>query len=164
MDADKTDKDAQHSAVPANSTEKLTLSQRFADAVTGGMGSWTFILGQTAVLAAWIGLNVTAVVTPWDPNLTLLNLALSCEAAFAGAFILMSQNRRDEKNRLLAQNDYLVDLKSEQGIKELNRKLDILTAMVAAARAAEVPQVPAANNNGDAAVKEAVKAPVARPA
>ena len=149
--------------------EKPRLSQVFADAVTAGMGSWKFIFGQTIVLAAWIFLNTTTVlpVPHWDPNLTLLNLGLSCEAAFAGAFILMSQNRQGEKDRLTLQNDYHVDLKSAHAINELNRKLDSLLAVVPpeqlkAWTQATDPAPPAkvSNDNGDAAtqaVKRAAK-------
>jgi len=114
--------------IPGAGDEKLTLGQKFADAVTAGMGSWTFVITQAALLAGWIGVNTAAILTPWDPNLTLLNLALSCETALAGSFIMMSQKRGAEKDRLTAHSDYLLDLEAERDIKELNRKLDILMA------------------------------------
>ncbi|MEZ0222962.1 MAG: DUF1003 domain-containing protein [Alphaproteobacteria bacterium] len=128
--------DDKHPYVPANifehEDEKQTLSQKFADAVTGAMGSWKFVFGQAIVLAAWITLNTTNIlpIPHWDPNLILLNLALSTEAAFAGAFILMSQNRRSEKDRQMAQSDYHVDLSAERTIKEMDRKLDAILASI----------------------------------
>ena len=73
---------------------KLTLGQRIADDVAAMMGSWTFIIIQSALLLAWIVLNITAYVQNWDPYpFILLNLALSFQAAYAAPFIMMSQNR-----------------------------------------------------------------------
>lgn len=105
------------------------LSQRFADAVTAGMGSWKFVIGQSMIMTGWIVANTTKLlpmIAPWDPNLFLLNLALSTEAALAASFIMMSQNRQSEKDRATAQHDLQVDIESERGIKEINRKLDAI--------------------------------------
>ena len=116
--------------------EKLSLGQHFADAVASTMGSWKFIITQSVLLVAWIGLNVTKVVTPWDPYpFILLNLALSFQAAYAAPFIMMSQNRQQEKDRKTTQNDYQIDVKAErkiellhEEIKSLDRKIDFLLA------------------------------------
>ena len=63
---------------------RLTVGQRIADKVAATMGSWKFIIIQSAILLAWIILNVTAYVQRWDPYpFILLNLALSFQAAYA---------------------------------------------------------------------------------
>lgn len=144
--------------------EKPSLSQRFADAVTGGMGSWKFVIGQAVVLAAWITLNTTDIlpVPHFDPNLILLNLALSTEAAFAGAFILMSQNRRSERDRETAENDYKVDLASDRTLQEMNRKLDTILAALPPeqlkAAAEALRAIPASTNDNTDAAKPVKKA------
>ena len=56
----------------------------------------------------------------------LLNLILSCLAAFQAPVIMMSQNRQEEKDRERAKNDYMVNLKSELEIRILHEKLDHL--------------------------------------
>ena len=56
----------------------------------------------------------------------LLNLCLSTLAALQAPIIMMSQNRKEEKDRQRAENDYIVNLKSEIGIKMLNEKIDVL--------------------------------------
>jgi uncharacterized membrane protein len=56
----------------------------------------------------------------------LLNLVLSCLAAIQAPIIMMSQNRQNEKDRLTATNDYLVNLKAEIIIEDLHEKIDIL--------------------------------------
>src|SRR5262249_5830448 len=86
--------------------ERLTLGQRVADLVAASMGSWRFIIIQSAVLLVWIVLNITAYVNRWDPYpFILLNLALSFQAAYAAPFIMMSQNRQQDIDRKKAESD-----------------------------------------------------------
>ena len=64
---------------------------------------------------------------PFDPYpYILLNLVLSCLAAFQAPVIMMSQNRQEEKDRIRAENDYQVNLKAEIEIKILHEKLNHL--------------------------------------
>lgn len=99
----------------------------FADAVTNTVGSWRFIIIQSSLLTLWIVLNVTAWVQHWDPYpFILLNLALSFQAAYATPFILMSQNRQSEIDRLKAQQDLDCDIKAELEVELLHEKLDNL--------------------------------------
>ena len=80
---------------PAPDAAPFTLGQKVADQVAAGMGSWPFIIVQSALLAVWIVLNVVGYVKHWDPYpFILLNLALSFQAAYAAPFIMMSQNRQ----------------------------------------------------------------------
>jgi len=105
----------------------LTLGQRFADTIAAMMGSWRFILTQSVILMVWIGLNVTAYVQRWDPYpFILLNLVLSCQAAYTAPFIMMSQNRQQDIDRRAAENDYQVNIKAELEIELLHQKIDEL--------------------------------------
>jgi uncharacterized membrane protein len=107
--------------------ENLTPGQRIADRVAETMGSWTFIIIQSTILAAWIVLNVVAYVKHWDPYpFILLNLGLSFQAAYAAPIIMMSQNRQAQKDRLQSKNDYEVDLKAEMEIMQLHEKFNEL--------------------------------------
>jgi uncharacterized membrane protein len=106
---------------------KLTLGQKVADGVAATMGSWNFIIVQSAILAAWIVLNLLAVIKHWDPYpFILLNLALSFQAAYAAPFIMMSQNRQADIDRQKAENDYKVNIKAELEIELLHQKIDEL--------------------------------------
>lgn len=105
----------------------LTIGQRIADTVAATMGSWTFIIIQSAMLAVWIALNITAYVKRWDPYpFILLNLALSFQAAYAAPFIMMSQNRQQDIDRKAAENDHQINIKAELEIELLHQKLDQL--------------------------------------
>ena len=127
----------------------LTLGQRIADVVAANMGSWRFIIIQSAILLVWIVLNVTAYIRQWDPYpFILLNLALSFQAAYAAPFIMMSQNRQQDIDRLAAENDYKVNVKAELEIELLHQKIDQL-------REREVVQLTEAVNNLTQLLKEA---------
>ena len=107
--------------------DDLTLGQRIADQVAATMGSWKFIIIQSAILLVWIVLNVTAFVEKWDPYpFILLNLALSFQAAYAAPFIMMSQNRQQDIDRKEAENDYKINIKAELEIELLHQKIDQL--------------------------------------
>jgi len=108
-------------------TSELRLGQRIADKVAATMGSWNFIIIQSAVLLVWIVLNVTAYAQRWDTYpFILLNLALSFQAAYAAPFIMMSQNRQQDIDRKAAENDYKINVKAELEIELLHQKLDQL--------------------------------------
>ena len=106
---------------------RLTIGQRVADAVAATMGSWMFIIIQSAILIVWIILNLTAYIRQWDPYpFILLNLALSFQAAYAAPFIMMSQNRQAAIDRAAARTDYSINAKAELEIELLHQKLDLL--------------------------------------
>jgi len=105
----------------------LTRGQRFADTVTGTVGSWRFILIQSVILLLWIAANIVGWIAHWDPYpFILLNLALSFQAAYTAPFILMSQNREQEIDRLAAHEDYRINIKAELEIELLHQKIDAL--------------------------------------
>ena len=106
---------------------RLTLGQRIADAVATVMGSWTFIIVQSAILFVWITVNLVGAMRSWDPYpFILLNLALSFQAAYAAPVIMMSQNRQQDIDRKAAENDYRINVKAELEIELLHEKVDQL--------------------------------------
>ncbi|HZL31810.1 MAG TPA: DUF1003 domain-containing protein [Pseudolabrys sp.] len=118
---------ARRNREPTVAADGLTTGQRIADTVASNMGSWRFIIIQSAILLVWIILNVTAYVQQWDPYpFILLNLALSFQAAYAAPFIMMSQNRQQDIDRKAAENDYQINVKAELEIELLHQKIDRL--------------------------------------
>ena len=110
--------------------ENSTFGQHAADAVASFGGSWTFIMLFATILIAWVGLNSFLLVrsgTVFDAYpYILLNLFLSMLAAIQAPIILMSQNRQAQKDRMVAEHDYEVNLKAELEIMLLHEKLDLL--------------------------------------
>src|ERR671937_29748 len=61
---------------------------RGAEKVARFFGTPRYIVGQTAVVIAWIALNAVALSFRWDPYpFILLNLAFSTQAAYAAPLI-----------------------------------------------------------------------------
>ena len=111
--------------------EKATIGQRIADKVASFGGSWTFIIIYLSFLIAWMAFNTFVLIhygrgeggAQFDPYpYILLNLMLSMTAALQAPIIMMSQNRAAEKDRLAAEQDFKVNLKSELMLEELIRK------------------------------------------
>lgn len=112
--------------------ESATFGQRVADRVAAFGGSWPFIFIFAIVMFSWMGMNVMLLRRPFDPYpFILLNLALSTIAAIQAPIIMMSQNRQSAKDKLLAENDYQVNLKAEMEIAALLRGQSELLARVA---------------------------------
>ena len=110
------------------SEEPLTFGQRLADRVTNSIGSWPFIIVQSAILLVWIIMNTIAWRQHWDPYpFILLNLVLSFQAAYAAPIIMMRQNRQNAKDREKAEADYAVDRQAELDIAAVHARLDELT-------------------------------------
>ncbi len=81
------------------------------------------------MIVLWMIANSILLLTrgAFDPYpYILLNLILSCLAAFQAPLIMMSQRRQEAKDRLRAQSDYRVNLKAELEIRYLHEKLDHL--------------------------------------
>lgn len=104
-------------------------SSRVADRVASFGGSWKFILVFGFFMMLWMAANAYLLSKPFDPfPFILLNLILSTLAAIQAPIIMMSQNRKEEKDRQRAINDYLVNLKAEIEIRNVHQKLDLLMA------------------------------------
>ena len=111
--------------------ENLTFGQRIADRVAAFGGSWPFIILFAILMTIWMSINIIH-VTNFDPYpFILLNLGLSTVAALQAPIIMMSQNRQSTKDKLLAENDYQVNLKAEMEIAALLRGQSELLARLA---------------------------------
>lgn len=106
---------------------QLPFSSKIADRVASFGGSWKFIIIFLAAMLFWISVNIYLLSKPFDPYpFILLNLILSTIAALQAPVIMMSQNRKEEKDRQRAVNDYLINLKAEVEIRNMHEKLDLL--------------------------------------
>jgi uncharacterized membrane protein len=87
-------------------------------------------------------INVYVLISrPFDPfPFILLNLLLSCLAAIQAPIIMMSQNRKEAKDRARGEYDYKVDLKAELEIRLLHEKIDHL-AQVQHRRLLKIQQI-----------------------
>ena len=112
--------------------EHLTFGQRASDWIANRVGSWEFIIGQSTLLTIWALLNVTAWIQHWDPYpFILMNLVLSLQAAYTAPMIMMSQNRKADRDRIEAHIDYEINLKAETEIKVILENLEAQNVVIA---------------------------------
>lgn len=108
--------------------ENVTFGDRVADKVATLGGSWKFIILFGVVLLIWIILNSAILMgNAFDLYpFILMNLILSCISALKAPTIMMSQNRKEVKDRKRSGNDYLINLKAEIVIRTLHQKMNLL--------------------------------------
>lgn len=112
--------------------EGLTFGQKASDWIAAKVGSWQFIIGQSALLTLWAILNVTAWMRHWDPYpFILMNLVLSLQAAYTAPMIMMSQNRKADRDRIEAHIDYEVNQKAETEIRVILENLEAQNVAIA---------------------------------
>ena len=108
--------------------EILSKGQTISDKVASFGGSWYFIIMFSLLLLVWVLFNtLTPKKLEFDPYpFILMNLVLSGIAALQAPIIMMSQNRKEEKDRMRGENDYLINLKAEMQVRSLHQKIDLL--------------------------------------
>lgn len=115
-------------AVDVDKLEKnnMKFKDKLADKITSIVGSWLFIILFGLLLVIWILVNILFVKS--DNSSLILNLFLSCVAAFQAPIIMMSQNRQAKKDSLRNQNDYRTDLKSELILEQLHDQIESIAS------------------------------------
>jgi uncharacterized membrane protein len=107
--------------------EGAPLGARVADRVTGFLGSWTFIVIQTVIVAAWVLGNIY-LLFHFDPYpFIFLNLAFSTQAAYAAPLILLASNRSSIRDRMTLEHAAAeADKEDEQNVRLLTGNTEIL--------------------------------------
>lgn len=104
-----------------------TRGERLADTIATWVGSWTFIITQSCLLAIWMALNVVGYIQHWDPYpFILLNLALSFQSAYAAPILMISQNRQAKLSERRNHLDLQINMLAEQETTEVLRLLRLL--------------------------------------
>jgi len=104
-----------HPALVEHAQERAELVQnRIADRITSYAGSMHFVYLHIALFALWM---LAIEESPW-PTLTLI---VSLEAIFLSTFVMISQNRADEKRQVMAAQEWKSVQIEEQQNEELLR-------------------------------------------
>jgi CRP/FNR family transcriptional regulator, cyclic AMP receptor protein len=108
--------------------EHSTPLQHIADWIAWFSGSMPFLIINAAWFIIWIALNTLHLGIPvFDPYpFGLLTMIVSLEAIFLSCFVLVSQNRQAEKDRVRADIEYEVNVKAELEVAHLHEKTDQL--------------------------------------
>ena len=100
--------------------------QKIADWIAWFSGSMAFLIINAGWFMVWISLNTLPLGIPhFDPfPFGLLTMIVSLEAIFLSCFVLVSQNRQAEKDRVRSDIEYEVNIKAELEIGHLHEKAD----------------------------------------
>jgi len=106
--------------------EHISPLQRVADGISWFSGSMLFLVLNAAWFGIWIAFNVWPLGVPqFDPfPFGLLTMIVSLEAIFLSCFVLISQNRQAEKDRVRSDIEYEINIKAELEIAHLHEKTD----------------------------------------
>jgi uncharacterized membrane protein len=111
--------------------ESMTIWQRVSDLVAAIAASQAFTLIHIAWFGSWISMNVLAAAgllparLGFDPDpFGLLTLIVSLEAIFLSIFVLVSQNRQAERDRIRTDVDHQVNVKAHLEIMGIGQRLE----------------------------------------
>jgi uncharacterized membrane protein len=146
---------------------RKSLENRIADQITRFAGSMLFVYLHVIWFASWIILGVEHY--PYG----LLTMIVSLEAIFLSTFVMISQNRADEKRQVLADHQWQTVQEEDQQNQQLldlsNQILELTRAIHQLAAAQSAPATHPAGSNGAepgshrGAAGESVDVPVKRP-
>ena len=105
---------AEHPALQMVASKRAeSVQNRIADVITRFAGSMLFVAVHVVWFAAWIGLRIERY--PFG----LLTMVVSLEAIFLSTFVMISQNRADEKRQALADQEWRIVQTEEQQNEQL---------------------------------------------
>lgn len=97
--------------------ETRTFGDRLADFITEFVGSWPFLIIHIIWFGAWIYFKVESF--PFG----LLTMIVSLEAIMLSTFIMISQNRQSDRDRVQAEADYQTNISAKDEIEEIQKRL-----------------------------------------
>lgn len=133
----------------AFAASRITPWQRMSDVIATVAASQAFTLFHACWFGLWILLNVAGsliyahtILVPeekkgalpfwvFDPfPFGLLTMVVSLEAIFLAIFVMVSQNRQSEKDRLRTDLDYQVNVRAQEEIMRISQRLGSIEARI----------------------------------
>ena len=109
---------------------------RIADAITAFSGSMRFVVLHVIWFGGWIALNLF--VPDFDPfPFGLLTMLVSLEAIFLSTFVLISQNRYEERQHVVVDHHYRETRLLEKLLRENTRLTEEVHRITTQAGSAE---------------------------
>jgi len=94
---------------------------QFSETIARTLGTARFLVFQSVFIALWIVINT---LNAFDgPQLQLLTLLLSLQAAYAAPLILLAQNRQEQRDRVQTELDRRVAERTQVDTEFLAREL-----------------------------------------
>lgn len=105
----------------------MSLSNRIADKITSFAGTMTFVYIHVVIFAIWCGTGLFGLDKfPFN----FLTMSVSLEAIFLATFVMISQNRQAERDKIQAEHQYQHQEIELQENTKLTREIHDLTEMI----------------------------------
>jgi len=126
-----------HDRVARNVNEVLPVSanfgQKLSDILTAIAGDIRFVYFSFFWFAIWIVMNTRIIpgLEPFDPfPFGLLTMVVSLEAIFLSLFVLISQNRQAERDKIRNDVEYEVNLKAEIEVRGIMKQIETMQQLM----------------------------------
>ena len=108
------------------SLQRVNILDRISDWLAWFSGSMPFLISHSVWFIVWISLNTFILgERAFDPfPFGLLTMIVSLEAIFLACFVLISQNRQAQKDKVRSDIEYEVNIKAELEVAHLHEKTD----------------------------------------
>ena len=116
-------------SIRAKANAKRTMTEKFADWLTSGFGSMTFLIFNVLFFALWVIWNTDQIsgVSAFDPfPFILLITIISLEAIILEISVLISQNRNAKIDELREEIDLQINLISQKEATKIIKMLALL--------------------------------------
>jgi uncharacterized membrane protein len=104
----------------------------FAEQFARFLGTASFLVYMTLIVAVWIGWNALAPESArWDDYpFIFLTLMLSLQASYAAPLILLAQNRQEARDKVVAEHDRQANARAHADMEFLSREVASLRMAV----------------------------------
>jgi len=115
--------------------QKRTSAQKAAEKIADTFASNWYVLMNLIFFAGWIVLNTWRMARglhPFDdpPTFFTLGFIITLEAILLSMFVLNSQKRQADRDRIRSDLEYQINLKAHLEVMALHQKVDRLAGMV----------------------------------
>lgn len=84
-------------------SQRTSFNDRIADGITSFAGTMKFVYIHAVIFAVWCGTGLFGLdVFPFN----FLTMSVSLEAIFLATFVMISQNRQEQRDKIQAHHDY----------------------------------------------------------
>ena len=130
---------------------RKSLENRIADRITRFAGSMQFVYLHVIWFAAWILSGVEHY--PYG----LLTMIVSLEAIFLSTFVMISQNRADEKRQVLADHQWQTVQQEEQQNEQLLQLSNQILELTRAIHAMDTARSPTGRDGTEQATRSSIR-------
>ena len=113
--------------------QSANFGQKLSDILTAIAGDIRFVYFSFIWFAVWIVINIRIIpgLVPFDPfPFGLLTMVVSLEAIFLSLFVLISQNRQANRDKVRNDVEYEVNLKAEIEVRAIMKQIDTMQQLM----------------------------------